>query len=61
MKRVFAISGSMVLVLFAFASNGSARVLRVSSVIPHCNDVAGCVTVGYDLGSKQCLYNCGAT
>jgi hypothetical protein len=59
MKRVYLLTGALTLVFFAFASSGSARTVAVSTMLPHCGDVAGCVTVGYDLGSKQCLYNCG--
>jgi len=53
MRKIFMLAGAMTLLFFAFASNGSARIMAVSSVIPHCNDVSGCTTVGYDLGSKR--------
>lgn len=56
MKRAIVFAGSMALVFFAFAGNGKAE-----ESIPHCPDVKGCITVGWDLGSQQCLYNCGAT
>lgn len=56
MKRIFAFSGFLALVCCALVSNANAA---EQLVIPTCQAVPGCINVGYDLASKQCLYNCG--